>query len=150
MKTNKGYFKPRNPAKYRGNPSNIIYRSGWELKLMFWLDGKSDVINWGSEEVVIPYRSPIDGRLHRYFVDFIVTTINKEGIKETTLIEVKPAAQTKPPVLKEGTNPRNRKYISEVMTWGVNEAKWKAATEYCKDRGWKFQIFTEKELGITF
>jgi hypothetical protein len=150
MKTNKGYFKPRNPAKYRGNPSNIIYRSGWELKLMLWLDGKSDVINWGSEEVVIPYRSPIDGRLHRYFVDFIVTTINKEGIKETTLIEVKPAAQTKPPVLKEGTNPRNRKYISEVMTWGVNEAKWKAATEYCKDRGWKFQIFTEKELGITF
>jgi len=131
MKTNKGYFKPRNPAKYRGNPSNIIYRSGWELKLMLWLDGRSDVINWGSEEVVIPYRSPIDGRLHRYFVDFIVTTINKEGIKETT-------------------NPRNRKYISEVMTWGVNEAKWKAATEYCKDRGWKFQIFTEKELGITF
>lgn len=34
------------------------------------------------------------------------------------------------------------------MTWGVNEAKWKAAEEYCKDRGWKFIIMTEHELGI--
>jgi len=150
MNTYKGFFKPTNPQKYRGNPTNIIYRSRWELKLMDYLDKHTDVLSWGSEEVVIPYRSPIDGKRHRYFVDFIVTTINKQGIKETTLIEVKPAVQTKPPVLKEGTNPRNRKYINQVMTWGVNEAKWKAATEYCKDRGWKFQIFTEKELGITF
>jgi len=112
------------------------------------LDEHPDVISWGSEEVVIPYRSPIDGRVHRYFVDFIVTTINKQGIKETTLIEVKPASQTRPPVLTEGK--KNKRYIQEVMTWGVNEAKWKAATEYCKDRGWKFQIFTEKELGLKF
>jgi len=148
MNTYKGYFKPRNPAKYKGNPSNIIYRSRWESLLMSKLDEHPDVISWGSEEVVIPYRSPIDGRVHRYFVDFIVTTINKQGIKETTLIEVKPASQTRPPVLTEGK--KNKRYIQEVMTWGVNEAKWKAATEYCKDRGWKFQIFTEKELGLKF
>lgn len=148
MKTYKGYFKPRNPQKYRGDPRNIIYRSSWELKMMSYLDTHTNVLHWSSEEVVIPYRSPIDGRVHRYFVDFLVTSINKDGLKETTLIEVKPAAQTRPPVLKEGK--KTKSYIQSVMTWGVNEAKWKAAIEYCTDRGWAFKIFTEKELGITF
>jgi TnsA endonuclease N terminal len=140
-----GYFRPKNPAKYRGNPSNIIYRSRWELKLMMYLDEHKDVLSWGSEEVIIPYRSPIDGRVHRYFPDFIVTKINKDGKKETTIIEVKPAAQTKPPVKQAKPNKR---YLTEVMTWGVNEAKWKAAQSFCDDRGWSFHIFTEKELGI--
>jgi hypothetical protein len=149
LKTYKGYFKPKYPQKYRGDSRNIIYRSRWELKLMNDLDNHPGVISWSSEEVVIPYRSPIDGRVHRYFVDFLVTTINKQGIKETSLIEVKPAAQTRQPVLKEGKT-KSRQYIQEVMTWGVNEAKWKAAIEYCKDRGWAFKIFTEKELGLTF
>jgi hypothetical protein len=144
----KGYFRPKNPSKYRGDPTNIIYRSRWELKLMMYLDDHKDVIQWSSEEVIIPYRSPIDGKIHRYFVDFLVTKINKEGKKETSLIEVKPAAQTKPPAITE--NKKSRRYINEVMTWGVNEAKWKAATEYCKDRGWKFLIFTERELGIKY
>jgi hypothetical protein len=148
MKTYKGYFRPKNPNKYRGDPNNIIYRSRWELKLMMYLDGHKDVVSWGSEEVVIPYRSPIDGRVHRYFVDFIVTKINSRGLKETSLIEVKPAIQTRPPMIQE--NKRSKRYINEVMTWGVNEAKWKAATEFCKDRGWTFHIFTEKELGIEF
>lgn len=145
--TYKGYFKPKNITKYRGNPSNIIYRSRWELKLMMHLDEHPNVINWGSEEIIIPYRSPIDGRVHRYFPDFIVTKINKEGFKETVIIEVKPAAQTKPP--KVQPKPTKR-YITEVTTWGVNEAKWKAAEQFCMVRGWKFQIFTEKELGIKF
>jgi hypothetical protein len=148
MKTYKGYFKPKNPQKYRGDSRNIIYRSGWELHFMLYLDNHTDVISWSSEEVIVPYRSPIDGKLHRYFVDFLVTTINKSGLKETTLIEIKPAAQTKPPILKEGK--KTRSYIQSVMTWGVNEAKWKAATEYCIDRGWTFRVFTEKELGIKF
>lgn len=143
-----GYFKPKNPAKYRGNPSNIIYRSRWELKLMMYLDEHKDVLGWGSEELIIPYRSPIDGRVHRYFPDFVVTKINKDGKKETAIIEVKPAAQSRPPVLKEGQNPRTKRYINEVMTWGVNEAKWKAAKQFCADRGWTFHVFTEKELGI--
>jgi len=148
MNTYKGFFKPKNPNKYRGNPTNIIYRSRWELLLMQNLDSHPDVISWGSEEIVVPYRSPIDNRMHRYFVDFIVTTLNKQGFKETSLIEVKPAAQTRPPVITESK--KSRRYIQEVMTWGVNEAKWKAATAYCEERGWKFKIFTEKELGIKF
>lgn len=141
-----GFFKPKNPKKYKGDPTNIVYRSGWELKLMLYLDSRPEVISWGSEEIIIPYRSPIDGKIHRYFPDFIVTKINKEGKKETALIEVKPFKQTIPPENKQKTP--TRKFLTEVKTWGMNEAKWKAATEYCKDRNWSFHIFTERELGI--
>jgi hypothetical protein len=144
-KSYQGYFKPKNPQKYKGDPTNIVYRSSWELKLMTYLDLHKDIVTWGSEELFIPYRSPIDNKIHRYFPDFIVTKINKEGKKETALIEVKPAAQTKPPKKQEKVT---KKYITEVTTWGINEAKWKAADEYCKDRGWSFHIFTERELGI--
>jgi hypothetical protein len=83
MSKYKGFFKPKNPDKYMGNPTNIIYRSSWELKLMIRLDEDPSIISWGSEEVVIPYRSPIDNRIHRYFVDFIVNKINRNGKKET-------------------------------------------------------------------
>lgn len=145
MKTYKGFFKPKNPTKYKGNPSNIVYRSSWELKLMIRLDEDPNIISWGSEEIVIPYRSPIDNKIHRYFVDFIVTKINKDGSKETVLIEVKPEKQTKPPKIQKNIT---KKYLTEVKNWGVNEAKWKAAKEYCEDRKWKFYIFTEKELGV--
>ena len=142
-----GYFKPKNPQKYKGDPTNIIYRSSWELKLMRFLDERKDIIKWSSEEIIIPYRSPIDGKWHRYFPDFLVTKINKDGILETALIEVKPKSQTQPP---KRQNKITKRYLTEVKTWGVNEAKWSAANEYCKDRGWSFHIFTEKELGIKF
>ena len=141
----KGFFKPKNPKKYKGNPTNIVYRSLWELKVMMLFDEHPNILSWGSEEVIIPYRSPVDGKIHRYFPDFIVTKINKSGIKETVIIEVKPLAQTKPPKKQEKITKR---YLTEVKTWGINEAKWKAANEFCKDRGWSFHIFTEKEIGI--
>lgn len=128
-----------------GDPTNIIYRSGWELKLMRYLDQHQSVLEWGSEELVIPYRSPIDGRVHRYFTDFIVKQINSNGIKEVVVIEVKPKAQTKPPEKKSKITKR---YINEVKTWGVNQAKWEAAEAFCKDRGWKFQIMHEDHLGV--
>lgn len=142
----KGFFKPKNYKKYRGDPSNIIYRSRWELKLMTYLDSHPDVIEWSSEEFFIPYRSPIDNKIHRYFPDFYVKRKNKAGKTETLIIEVKPLKQTKPPE----TEKRTKRYIQEVMTWGINSSKWKCAEEFCKDRGWKFQIMTEKELNITF
>jgi len=145
MKTYQGYFKPKNPSKYGGNPSNIVYRSSWELKLMMFLDNHPDIFQWSSEEIIIPYRSPVDGKLHRYFPDFKIIKINKEGKRETVIIEVKPLSQTRPPKRQQKITKR---YLTEVTTWGVNEAKWKAAQEYCKDRNWSFQIFTEKELGI--
>jgi hypothetical protein len=140
----KGIFRPTNPSKYKGDPNNVIYRSSWELKLMIYLDRHPEVIQWSSEEIVIPYRSPIDGRLHRYFPDFYVKK-EVNGKIETLLIEVKPKVQTRPPAVQKK---RTKKYINEVMTWGINEAKWKAAKNFCEDRNWKFMLMTEKELGL--
>jgi hypothetical protein len=145
MNTYKGYYKPRNPKKYQGDPSNIIYRSGWERMCMVYFDNNPNVLRWGSEEVVIPYRSPIDGRLHRYFPDFLIKVRTAKGNTDTILIEVKPYAQTIPPKVRSR---KTKRFINEVKTYGVNSAKWDAAYKYCKDRKWKFQFITEKELGI--
>jgi hypothetical protein len=142
-----GKFKPRNPKKYRGDASDIIYRSSWELKLMSRLDENPNVLWWSSETTVIPYRSPVDNRIHRYFIDFTMCVQQPDGKQKHMLIEVKPKAQTIPPQIQEG-KVKSKKYIREVLTWGVNQAKWKAATEFAKDRGFEFKIFTERELGI--
>ena len=144
----KGFFKPKNPAKYKGNPASIIYRSSWELKLMLYLDTHPEVLEWSSEEFFIPYRSPIDNRMHRYFPDFKVKKLLPNAQTETVVIEVKPRSQAIPPTLKSKNTKPTKRYLREVMTYGINEAKWKAATEYCKDRKWKFMVMTEKELGI--
>lgn len=141
----KGKFRPKYPEKYKGDPTNIIYRSLWELKLMRYFDQHTGVLQWSSEEIIIPYRSPVDNRIHRYFPDFYVKMRTSEGQINTMLIEVKPAAQSKPPGKKDKLT---RKYLTEVMTWGVNQAKWKAATEFCSDRNWQFKVMTEKEIGI--
>lgn len=148
MATYKGIYKPINPDKYKGDPTNIIYRSWWEYRYMHVLDTDPTVMWWQSEETVIPYRSPVDQRIHRYFVDFTVKYKTKTGSK-TILVEIKPFKQTQPPVITEAKK-KSRKYINEVMTWGVNSAKWKAAREYCKDRGYEFIIMTENELGVKF
>jgi len=139
----KGKFTPKNPNKYKGNPTNIVYRSHWELKCMLHFDSHPDVIEWSSEEIVIPYRSPIDNRIHRYFPDFFIRRKDKEGNIKAFLIEVKPKAQTKPPKLQTKATKR---YINEVATWGVNSAKWEQAEQYCKDRNWEFIKITEDEL----
>jgi hypothetical protein len=143
----KGKFQPTNPQKYDGDVTNIIYRSSWELKFMRWLDLHPDVIKWSSEEFFIPYLSPIDGIIRRYYPDFKIKRRGADGKIETLVVEVKPDKQTRePPVQKRKT----RKYITEVYTWGINQAKWKAATEYCADRGWGFKVFTEHDLGIIY
>ena len=138
-----GFFKPRFPKKYIGDPTNIVYRSGWEKRVMQTLDENTNIIRWASEEVVVPYISPIDNRPHRYFVDFYVEAKAPDGSVKKMLLEVKPAAQTQPP---KAPKRRTKRYISEVMTYGVNEAKWKAAKEFCDDKGWEFRIITEAEL----
>jgi hypothetical protein len=145
----KGFFKPKNPNRYKGDPTNIVYRSSWELKLMSYLDVHPDIMEWSSEEFCIPYVSPIDKRIHRYFPDFYLKKKNIEGKIETLVIEVKPKNQVVPPtVVKTKTSKPTKRYVREVMTYGVNEAKWKAAQAFCEDRKWKFMIMTESELGI--
>jgi len=142
----KGKFKPKNFGKYWGDPTKITYRSLLERRFMCFCDDSPAIIKWNSEEVIIPYLSPIDNRYHRYYVDFLIKTKTKTGQIKTTLIEVKPHSQTSPPVKKSGSKKPTRTYIKEAMTWGVNEAKWKAATEFCLDRKWQFKIITEKDL----
>jgi len=141
-----GRFRPKNPQKYAGDPANIIYRSSWEAKVMSWLDKDPDILVWASEEKPIPYISPKDGRVHRYFPDFIVKSKTKDGKIKVLMIEVKPKARVMEPKKRKRIT---KQYISEVVTWGVNQAKWAAATEYCLDRGWEFMIFHEDHLGIT-
>ena len=138
-----GFFTPRFPEKYKGDVKNIVFRSGWERKLMSWLDENNNVLEWNSEEIIIPYVSPIDGKRHRYFPDFYMKAITKDGTIKETLMEVKPATQTKPP---KQPKRKTKQYLTEVMTWGVNSAKWEAAKNYCGDRGWSFVVVTENEL----
>jgi hypothetical protein len=145
MKTYKGKFTPKNPAKYKGDPTNIIYRSLWELRVMKYLDQNTNVLEWSSEEIIIPYISPVDNRPHRYFPDFLVVARGPNNTRKTMLLEVKPEAQTREPKRKKRIT---QQYITEVSTWAVNQAKWKYAQEYCLDRGWEFKLITEKELGI--
>ena len=142
-----GKFFPKNPSKYRGDVHNIWYRSLWERQMMVYFDKNPNVLFWSSEEIIIPYKSPVDKKWHRYFVDFYAKMKTTDGSIKEYLIEVKPASQTKPP---EYGKKATKRYISEIATWGVNEAKWHAAVEYCKDRNWEFQIITENELGIKY
>ena len=139
----KGWFTPRNPSKYKGDATNIVYRSSWELRVMKYLDEQPNVIWWASEELPIPYKSPIDQKVHRYFPDFIarIRQVNKEI---TVVIEVKPFNQTQMPKQKRKT----QKFLQEIATYAINQEKWRAADLFCKEHGWQFKIITEKELGL--
>ena len=136
----RGKYYPSFPRKYKGDPTNIIYRSLWERKFMVYCDKNAKILEWGSEEIIIPYISPADGKRHRYFPDFYVKIQNRKY-----LVEVKPFKQT----LEPKPQKRNTKrYINEVVTYHINKAKWKAATEFCKDHSWEFMLITEKELKV--
>jgi len=141
----KGKYQPSFPEKYKGDPTNIIYRSLWERKFMVYCDKNENVLEWGSEEIALPYRSPVDGRIHRYFPDFSIKVKESTGNIKKYLIEVKPKKQT----VKPKTPKRQTKgYIREVYEYAKNMAKWESAKEFCKDRNWEFKILTEDELNI--
>jgi len=145
MKTYKGKYIPKNPNKYKGDHTNIIYRSSWELKFMKYCDARKSIIEWSSEEIIIPYRSPLDGRIHRYFVDFYIKSIDMNNNITNYLVEVKPKNKINPPI-KNSQN--SKKYLYEVYEYLKNQAKWNAAKEYCKDKKMEFIIITEDNLGI--
>ena len=141
----KGKYKPKHTRKYKGNPTNIIYRSLWELKFMKYCDSNQNILEWGSEEFFIRYISPIDNRAHRYFPDFYIKVRESNGQIKKYVIEIKPKKQCiEPKVQKRKT----KSYIREVCEYAKNQAKWEAATEYCKDRKLEFKVLTENELGI--
>jgi len=139
-KYRQGKFVPINKDKFIGSYAN--YRSGLELKFMRFCDNNSNVIKWGSENVVIPYISPLDGRVHKYYVDNFVV-IREGNIIKNYLIEIKPSKQTQPPT----TNYKKKEHLLyEQSAWIINSAKWEAARELCKKKGFEFLILTEKHL----
>jgi hypothetical protein len=135
-----GKYKVKNPTKYSGDFTNVIYRSLWEKYCFQWCDNNKDVKSWSSEEVVIPYLYEVDKRYHRYFMDLKITWDSGK----TTLVEIKPHKETRPPTGQR----RTKRYINEGLTYVKNMNKWEAANEYVKDRGWEFEIWTEVELRL--
>ena len=140
-----GRYIAKKPKKYRGDSKRIIYRSLWERKFMVYCDTNKSVIEWGSEEIIIPYKSPVDKRVHRYFPDFYIKYVDSKGNVKESLIEIKPAKQVREPKKQKV---RSKKYVSEVVEYAKNQAKWEAAKDYCDDRKWEFKVLTEHELGI--
>lgn len=141
----KGKYKVKNPSKYKGDPTKVIFRSLWERNVFRFLDDRDDVIEWSSEEVVVPYRCATDGKIHRYFIDIYFKGANGKKY----LIEIKPKKETVPPTVPKR---KTKRYIKEVMTYMKNQSKWKAAQEFALDRGYIFDIWHEDKLrsmGIT-
>ena len=147
----KGKFKAKNPNKYKGNPTNIIYRSLLERRFMVYLDNTPSVLKWSSEEIIIPYVSPLDNRVHRYFPDFYMKYKNKDAVIVEDLIEIKPSKYCKPPDPKRKltkTGRTSKRYLKEVNTYIINDAKWQQAVKFCEERKWGWRIITEKDINI--
>ncbi len=140
-KSYKGIYRPNNPNKYVGDPNRIVYRSLLERRFMVYCDRNEDIIHWASEEVAIKYYSPLDRKIHRYFPDFIVKTVKDQKY----IIEIKPYKQCFQP---KAPKKKTKAFMRESFEYIKNQAKWKAAKEYAKDKGFEFKIITEKELGI--
>ena len=138
-----GKFRPKYPEKYMGDPTNIVYRSSWELKAMNAFDLNPGILYWSSEECIVPYYWELDGKMHRYFPDFIIIANSKNGPGKA-MIEIKPYKETIPPVMKKGK--RKKTMVEEVKTWSKNQAKWAAAAEYCSKRDMDFIKMTEYDL----
>ncbi len=135
-----GKYQLIHPEKYIGDPEKIRYMSSWELTLHKFLDNNPNIKRWGSEVVHIPYLNPIDGKIHKYWVDYYVEYVNKFGEVTVELIEVKPKSQTKPP------SKTSKHHVTESITWCVNQEKWKHAAAFAKTKGWKFRVVTEDQL----
>lgn len=139
-----GKYKPQNTKKYVGDPSKIIYRSLLERRFMVFCDQNPNVLKWASEELAIPYVSPLDNRMHRYFVDFIIEVQTANNGIKTYLVEIKPDRQTKKP--QSSQKKSNRTFLKEMTTWAINTKKWQAAEQFARNNNWEFKIITEKTL----
>ena len=138
-------YSPKFPEKYKGNKHNIVYRSNYELVAFRFFDLNPNVVEWSSEETIIPYANPLTGRTSRYFVDVYAKMKDKNGEVRKYLIEIQPHSQTLPPVQK---NRKTKSLIYQQAEYVKNQAKWKAATEWCNKKNMTFVILTEKHLGI--
>lgn len=136
-----GYYTLLHPEKYLGDPAKIRYMSSWELSVHTFFDNNPNIIKWGSETVVVPYMKPTDNRVHKYYVDYFVEYITKEGEIKSELIEVKPIKDTS---ISKSRSPKTKLY--ENVNFAVNTAKWQAAKKYAESKGWQFRIVTERSI----
>lgn len=146
-----GVYRPLNYKKF--GESKCIYRSSYELKFLKWCDHHPRVSRVRYEKIVIPYICPTDGKMHKYYLDFLITMQEKNGPKNY-LIEVKPFRQTIPP--KPSKRKKRKTIITEGLTWAKNSGadpkhnggKWGAAKKYCKSNDMRWCILTEKGIYI--
>jgi len=141
-KYKQGIFKPLHPEKYAGDVSRLIFRSGLEKRYMMYFDQTPAITFWASEEIIVPYFSKIDGKMHKYFPDFIIRVKDVDNVERTFMVELKPFAQTQKP---KGSKNKVRA-LQESITYEVNMAKWKAAAEFCDKHNMKFVVFTENTI----
>ena len=139
-----GIYTPVNRKKYIGRRTPE-YRSSWELKFFQWCDKNPNVLEWSSESIIVPYKSPVDSRYHRYYVDNAIALQEGNQIIKY-LVEIKPYKQTQPPV--QSKRKKKSTLIYEYRTYAVNQAKWKAADLFAQKKNMKFIILTENELNI--
>lgn len=145
-KYRQGIFKPKNPEKYVGDVTNIVYRSSWEAKFFYWCDRNPSVLKWCSEEVIIPYFSTADEKMRRYFLDAAITVRTQSGEIKKMLIEIKPEKQTMPPKISK--RKKQETMLQEAYDWRVNQDKWEAAKKFAAKMGAEFIVMTEYDLGI--
>jgi hypothetical protein len=148
-KVRSGYYRLINPHKYKGNPSDVVYRSGWELKFMLYCDLNPGVLRWESEPVKIQY---VDfyGKTRNYIPDFLMECINPNNpdLLNKFLIEVKPEKETHEPIIPKGSISANQLKNIEwsYAAWIKNKHKWAYALEWCKKRDYVFKIITEHQI----
>ena len=145
-KTLKGVYRPRNPEKYRGDARQIVYRSSWERTFMKYCDLTESIKSWASEEICIHYYDPVSKKKRRYFPDFVIRYVDTDGLIITELVEIKPHKE----VVGPDKNPKRKtkSWLYAVHTYCTNMAKWEAAERFCEDRGWRWRIVTEYDLGL--
>ena len=139
MKTYKGRYKPKNPSKYVGDVNNVVYRSMWERHVMKWCDERSDIVQWMSEELVIPYICETDNKPHRYFMDFVIQY--KSG--RVVLVEVKPFKETKRPERKQG---KSQRIAGTILRSGLrkNSPLWVSCRSHCDPRNHSKNLLRSK------
>lgn len=162
MAYKQGWYKLKHPEKYvigdgskdcllsswtksdTNDNSKIRCMSSWEFKTCQFLDNNPNILRWSSEEFYIPYIKPTTGRVHRYFPDYWVEYQDKHGNIIQEIWEVKPLKETRRPRASKRKNPKTKLY--EDLTWAINQAKWQAATQFCKQHNVIFRIMTEQDI----
>lgn len=150
MALNQGKYTLENRRKYIGDPKNVVYRSGWELKFFLWCDRSPRVLSWGSEEIVIPYYHRTSQKMRRYYVDGVVKYLKRDDTIVNYLVEIKPYKQTIPP--KKPKKPGlkgDARYMREMVTYMQNQDKWNEARKFAEKKDMEFVILTENELNIS-